>query len=199
MKNILHIISSPRGEASYSNQLGSVIITKLLAAHPGSQVKKLDLAEDHYPHIGIREITSFFTPTDAKTSEHLEAARNSDEAIADLMAADIIVIGIPLYNFNMPSTLKAWLDHIIRAGITFTYSAEGPEGLIKGKKVYVALASGGIYSEGPMKTLDFVPPYLTSVFGFIGLKDITVVRVEGTSIPGLQETALEKAVQSIAI
>ena len=109
------------------------------------------------------------------------------------MEADVLVIGVPMYNFSVPSTLKAWIDHIMRAGVTFKYDEKGPKGLVQGKKVYLAVASGGIYSEGPMKAYDFVTPYLQTVLGFIGLTDITIIRAEGTSIPDKKEFALETA------
>ena len=113
------------------------------------------------------------------------------------MDADIIVIGAPLYNFSIHSSLKAWIDHIVRAGITFKYDENGANGLVTGKKVYVAFSSGGIYSEGPWKPFDFVEPYLKHILGFIGLTDITIFRVEGTNIPVVQDTALEKGISSI--
>jgi FMN-dependent NADH-azoreductase len=115
------------------------------------------------------------------------------------MDADVIVIDAPLYNFSIPSALKAWVDHIARAGVTFKYDENGPEGLVKGKKVYVALASGGIYSDGPMKGYDFAAPYLKSVLGFMGMTDFTVFRVEGVSYPNLKDTALQTAVDSIVL
>lgn len=95
--------------------------------------------------------------------------------------------------------IKAWLDHIVRSGITFRYDANGPEGLVKGKKVYIAMASGSVYSEGPMQPYDFVAPYLKWILGFMGMTDVKVLRVEGTAIPGIQETALEKGLKSIVL
>ena len=197
--NILHIISSPRKAASLSIQLGNGIIDKLQAAHPGSTVQVRDLATQPFPHLEEAKLQSFFTPAESRTPEQHEAARHSDEAIAEIQAADIIVVGAPLYNFGIPSTLKAWVDHIVRAGITFRYVDNAPQGLVAGKKVYVALASGGIYSAGPSAGYDFVAPYLTAVFGFIGMTDVTVVRVEGSAIPGVQDTALEKGLASVHV
>jgi FMN-dependent NADH-azoreductase len=145
--NILHIISSPRKEASASIQLANGIIEKLQAAHPGSNVTVHDLASHPFPHLEEAKLQSFFTPAESRTPEQQAAAKHSDDAIQEIKDADVIVIGAPLYNFGIPSTLKAWVDHIARAGITFRYTATGPEGLITGKKVYVAMSSGGIYSE----------------------------------------------------
>jgi FMN-dependent NADH-azoreductase len=197
--NILHIISSPRKGESYSIKLGNGLVEKLQAANPGSTVKVHDLASKPFPHLEEAHLQSFFTPAEGRTPEQQEAIRHSDEAIAEIMAADTIVIGAPLYNFGIPSTLKAWIDHIARAGVTFRYTAAGPEGLVKGKKVYVAMSSGGVYSEGPSAGYDFVSPYLKAVLGFLGMTDVTVARVEGTAIPDLQATALEKGLASAGI
>jgi len=194
MKKILHIVSSPRGGASYSLQLGEAIIAKLLAAHPGSTVKTVDLVKQHWPHLEEAHLASFFTPADQHTADNREAIRHSEEAIRDIQDADIIVIGAPMYNFSIHSTLKAWIDHIVRSGVTFSYSDKGAEGLIKGKKVYVAESTGGVYSDGPMKQADFIEPYLRFILGFIGLTDVTFVRAEGFAIPGLKDSALEKAI-----
>jgi FMN-dependent NADH-azoreductase len=199
MKKILHIISSPRGAASMSIQLGNAIVNKLQTAIPGSTVKVTDLLKKNFPHLEEAHLASFFTPEEVRTPENLEAIKHSDESIQEIKDADIIVIGAPLYNFSIHSVLKAWVDHITRAGITFKYDENGPQGLIKNKKVYLAISSGGIYSEGPMKAMDFVEPYMRTILGFLGMTDITVFRVEGLSIPGVQEGALEKGINSIAI
>jgi FMN-dependent NADH-azoreductase len=168
-------------------------------AYPGSTVKETDLVNVHFPHLEEAHITSFFTPVENHTPENLAAAKHSDDAINDLKDADIIVIGAPMYNFSIHSALKAWVDHVVRKGITFKYDENGPEGLIKQKKVYVAITSGAVYSEGPMAAMDYVEPYLKTILGFIGLTDITIYRVEGTSIPGLQDNALEKGINSIQL
>jgi FMN-dependent NADH-azoreductase len=197
MKKILHIISSPRGEASLSIKLGNAIIEKIKAEYPGSTVKESNLVAKHFPHLEEAHLTSFFTPAESRTPANVAAVRHSDEAIQEIRDADILIIGAPLYNFSIHSSLKAWIDHIVRAGITFKYDENGPEGLLKGKKVYIALSSGGIYSDGPLKSLDFIEPYLKHILSFIGLTDITVFRVEGSAIPGIQDTALEKGISSI--
>ena len=199
MKNILHIISSPRGESSYSVRLGNAIIEKIENLYPGSETKVRNVAQENLPHLSSSHLESFFTPQDLWTEANKEMARESQEAVGEVKEADIIVIGVPLYNFGIPSTLKSWIDHIVRAGQTFQYGANGPVGLLNGKKVYVALASGGVYSNGPMQSFDSVTPYLKNVFSFIGITDFEVVRVEGTSMPGLAESALEIGISSIAI
>jgi FMN-dependent NADH-azoreductase len=197
--NILHIISSPRKGASASIQLANGIIEKLQAAHPGSNVTVHDLATNPFPHLEEAKLQSFFTPAESRTPEQQAAVKHSDDAIQEINDADILVIGAPLYNFGIPSTLKAWVDHIARAGITFRYTADGPEGLIKGKKVYVAMSSGGVYSEGPSAGYDFVAPYLKAVLGFLGMTDVTVIRAEGLAIPGVQDTAVQKGLDSVNI
>jgi FMN-dependent NADH-azoreductase len=194
---ILHLISSPRGEASFSTKLGNAIVEKLQAANPDHTLTIRNLAESPFPHLEEVHINSFFTPKENHTPEFTEAIKHSDEAIAQLKDADVLVIGVPLYNFGIPSTLKSWIDHIARAGQTFSYSENGPEGLVKNKKLYLAISSGGVYSEGPMKAYDFTESYLRSVLGFLGMTDVTVYRAEGLSIPDVKEVALDKAIESI--
>ncbi|MBC6610542.1 FMN-dependent NADH-azoreductase [Hymenobacter sp. BT507] len=197
--NILNIVSSPRGDQSFSIKLADGIISKLQEANPGSTITTRDLATNPFPHLEAAKLQSLFTPAPDRTPEQQAAAKHSDDAIAEVQAADVVVIGAPLYNFGIPSVLKAWVDHLCRAGITFKYVDGQPQGLIKGKKVYVAMSSGGIYSEGPAASYDFVAPYLQAVLGFLGMTDVTVVRVEGVSIPGVQDTALEKALATLQL
>ena len=199
MKKILHIISSPRGDTSLSIKLGNAVVEKIQTAYPGSTLKETNLVNQQFPHLEEAHIASFYTPAENRTPENLVAIKHSEDAISEIQDADIIVIGVPIYNFNIHSTLKAWIDHIVRRGVTFKYDENGPQGLLPGKKVYLALASGGVLSEGPMAGFDFAVPYLKHMLGFIGLTDITVFRVEGTSIPGIQDTALEKGLSSIQL
>ncbi|WP_316825074.1 FMN-dependent NADH-azoreductase [Pedobacter miscanthi] len=196
---ILHLISSPRGAASFSIKLGNAIVEKLQAVNPDSTLITHNLVESPFPHLEEVHINSFFTPLESHTPEFAEAIKHSNEAIAELKDADAIVIGAPMYNFGIHSSLKAWIDHIARAGQTFSYSEKGPEGLVKNKKVYLAISSGGVYSEGPMKPYDFTESYLRSVLGFLGMTDVTVYRAEGLNMPDLKEVALDKAIESIAI
>lgn len=196
---ILHLISSPRGQASFSIKLGNTIVEKLLNANPGSTVKTRNLVTTPFPHLGEVHLNSFFTPPQNHTPELTAAIAPSNEAIDELQDADVIVIGAPMYNFNIHSSLKAWVDHICRAGKTFSYSEAGPEGLVKGKKIYVAISSGGVYSEGQLKSIDFIEPYLHAMLSFLGMTDITFYRVEGVNMPALKDTAFEKAVSSIHI
>ena len=197
MKKILNIVTSVKGNESFSIKLSNAILEKVLSVYPDSSVHTHDLTKNPFPHLEESHFTAFYTPEELRTNEHKEAIRNSDQAIKEIMEADIIVIGVPLYNFGIPSTLKAWIDHIIRAGVTFSYANGFPEGLVINKKVYLAIASGGVYSDGPMKSYDFTEPFLRAVLGFIGMTDITTFRVEGTVMPELKEMALPKAIENV--
>ena len=196
---ILHLISSPRGAASFSIKLSNAIVEKLQAQNADNTVKVHSLVNTPFPHLEEAHLNSFFTPAESRSPEQAEAVKHSDEAIAELFDADAIVIGAPMYNFGIPSTLKAWIDHIARAGITFKYGENGPEGLVKNKKVYLAISTGGVYSEGPMKAYDFTEPYLRAVLGFLGMTDVTAFRVEGVNMPDLKDSALDKAIENISI
>ncbi|SDF52474.1 FMN-dependent NADH-azoreductase [Chitinophaga filiformis] len=199
MKRILHLISSIQGNESYSYKLSNAIVNKVIEKYPGSTVEEVNLNDQEIPHINPVILQSMFTPGDQLTEEGRESIRYSDEAVKQLMASDIIVIGAPLYNLTIPSTLKAWADHITRAGITFGYSENGPVGLVTGKKVYIAMSSGGIYSDGPSKGNDFVAPYLKAFLGLLSMTDVTVFRAEGVKLRGMKEQALEKGIASIYI
>jgi FMN-dependent NADH-azoreductase len=196
---ILQIITSARGAESFSTKLSQGIIDKLQAAHPGSTVVVRDLAKHPFPHLEEAHLQAYFAPAESRSPEQQEAVRHSDEAIAEVLAADVLVIGSPLYNFMITSSLKAWLDHLTRANVTFRYTPNGPEGLIKGKQVYLAVASGGVYSEGPMQPYEFATPYLRWMLGFLGMRDVTVARAEGVKLPELQATALQKGLESVTV
>ncbi|MBE9461375.1 FMN-dependent NADH-azoreductase [Dyadobacter subterraneus] len=199
MKRILHLMSSVQGNESYSIKLGHVIVEKIQDKYPGSTVEEVNLVDIKIPHLNADVLRTFFIPGDKLTTEEKESIRFSDEVVKQLLASDIIVIGAPLYNFTIHSSLKAWIDHITRAGITFGYGENGPIGKVIGKKVYVAMSSGGIFSEGPGKANDFVAPYLKSFLGFLGMTDLTVFRAEGLKVPGVKEHAMEKAINSVII
>lgn len=197
MKKILNIVTSVKGNESFSIKLSAAILEKLSSVYPNSEVHIRDLAKSPLPHLEETQFAAFQTPGEMRTDEHNEAIKQSDEAIKELMEADIIVIGVPLYNFGIPSTLKAWIDHIARAGVTFSYGTGAPKGLVINKKVYLAISSGGVYSEGPMKNYDFTESYLRAVLGFIGMTDVSVFRVEGIFVPELAATAMPKALERV--
>lgn len=191
MKKILHVISSPMGDQSTSIKLGNAVTDRLLEAFPGSSATTKDLNVNPYPHLYEEQVTAMRSPIELTTAQK-ELVKRSDEAIAELFDTDILVISLPLYNFGIPSSLKSWIDNITRAGHTFSYTAEGPNGLVKNKKAYIAIASGAVYSDGPYQDYDFAVPYLKAVLGFIGIVDVEVVRAEGLGISGLMETALDR-------
>jgi FMN-dependent NADH-azoreductase len=199
MKRILHLISSLQGSQSYSVKLGKAIVEKVQEKYPACVVEEVNLVDLEVPHLNPDILRSMFTPGDKLTAEEKESIRYSNEAVKQLQDADIIVIGAPLYNFTIHTALKAWIDHITRAGVTFGYGENGPIGLVTGKKVYVAMSSGGVFSEGPGKANDFVAPYLRAFLGFLGMTDLTVFRAEGLKVPGVKEFAMEKALESIVI
>jgi len=199
MKNILHLISSIQGVTSYSIKLGEAIVEQIQNKYPESRVETLNLVDMEIPHLTPEVLHAFFIPDDQLTETERKSVHLSNNLVKQLFAADIIVIGAPLINFTIPSSLKAWIDHITRAGITFGYGENGPIGLVTGKKVYVAMSSGGIYSEGPGKANDFVAPYLKAFLGFLGMTDFTVFRAEGLKVPGVKDYAFDKAINSIEI
>jgi len=199
MSKILSIISSPRGEASNSIKLANAIIDKIKQQDTAAAVEVKDLTKSPFPHLEEAHLNAFFTPVENHTAENAEAIRHSNEAIKQIFDADVIVIGAPMYNFSIPSVLKAWFDHIARAGITFKYTAEGPQGLITGKKAYIAVTTGGVYSSGDAAAYEFVTPYIKTILGFLGITDVTVVTAEGFAVADLQAAALDKAIDSIVL
>ena len=199
MKKILHIISSFNGDNSFSIKLGEEIIDKIKEAYPDSRLRVRNLAEEPFPHLRREVVDAFFTPTENRSPEQGELLRTSDEAVQEIFEADIIVIGAPMYNFTIPSSLKSWIDHIARAGVTFRYTKTGPEGLVKNKKVYIAMASGGIYSTDAMQSYDFVSPYLKSMLGFLGMTDVELVRAEGTAMNADKAKVIEDALDLVAV
>jgi len=181
MKNILLIQSSPRGGESFSHQVAQAVVNDLKARHPEAKIVLRDLAANPPPHVGLPFITGMYAPPEHRTPEQAEAIALSDALIDEFFAADTIVIGVPMHNFTLPSTLKAWIDHVARAGRTFNFGANGPEGLLKGKRVILVLARGGVYSSGPTKPLDYQEPYLRAVLGFLGITDVSAVHIEGAA------------------
>jgi FMN-dependent NADH-azoreductase len=176
MSNILVLNSSVSGEASISRLLVADAVTELSSRDPSAKIVFRDLAADPIPHLLPSTVAG--VRAQAASPAEQEARALSDKLIAELRAADTIVIGAPMYNFSVPTTLRSWFDHVLRAGETFRYSEAGPEGLLTGKKVIVVESRGGLYSEGPAQALDFQEPYLRQLLGFIGLTDVTFIRAE---------------------
>ena len=195
-QKILRIITSTNGDTSFSNQLSNAIIEKL-AIQTETEVQTLDLTKTPLPYLTNSHISAVYVPAETHTEDQSNALKHSDAAIKTLLESDVIVIGVPLYNFGIPAVLKGWIDQIARAGKTFSYGAEGPKGLVTDKKVYLSIASGAIFSEGPYKSYDFSESYLRTVLAFLGMTDVTTFRVEGTAIPDFAENALPKALSSV--
>lgn len=195
---LLHIDSSIFGDESASRQLTATIVSSLTKADPSAEVTYYDLATEPIGHLTGAEFAVFrgAEPQDAATKQ--DAARNA-RMLDDFLAADVIVIGAPMYNFSLPSQLKAWLDRLAVAGKTFRYTATGVEGLVKGKRVIVASSRGGFYSEGhPAAFLDHQESYLKGLFGFIGVTDIAFIRAEGLGIsPESRKAAMDAATAEI--
>src|SRR5882762_11808554 len=179
MKDILLVLSSPRGWNSHSHQFASHIVDDLKARHPGAKVVVRDVAKEPLPHVGEAFGTGRVLPVEKRSPAEAKALALSDALVDELAAADVVVLAVPMYNFGLPSSLKAWIDHIVRPGRTFSYSEKGPQGLVTGKKAVFVFARGGLYSDGPMQAFDFQEPYLRAALGFVGIADVEVVRVEG--------------------
>lgn len=174
MTNILRVESSIKGEASVSRRLTDRITARLEAANPGASVTLRDLSKG-VPQIDGAWIGAVFTPAEARNADQAKIAAYSDALLAEVRAADILVIALPVYNFGVPAPLKAWIDHLARKGETFTYTAAGPEGLLKGKRAIVALSSDGtkIGSE-----IDFASGYIRHMLGFFGITDVEFVAAD---------------------
>jgi FMN-dependent NADH-azoreductase len=194
MTNILYLTSSPRGGASYSSRVAARVLEELRRVHPQAGVTVRDLARDPVAHIDEDFVTGIFVPADRLNAEQRGRLAQSDALIDELLAADIVVIAVAMINFGIPSTLKAWIDHVTRAGRTFQYGESGPRGLVTGKRVILIEAKGGIYSEGPRRELDHVTPYLLQLLAFLGMTDVKVIGIEGTALgPEAAEQAVESA------
>jgi FMN-dependent NADH-azoreductase len=190
--NILHVTSSARGNASYSNRVAGQLIGELSARNFGAAVAVRDLARDPLPHIDDDFVAATKSPDGPQTERQRALLAQSDALVDELLSADVVVIAAPMINFTIPSNLKTWIDYVARAGRTFSYSEKGPQGLVTGKQVILVVARGGVYANNP--ALDFQVPYLRSVLGFLGMSEVDVVEVEGTAFgPEAAEKAVEAA------
>lgn len=200
MANLLFVSSSLFGEASQSGKIATEFVDRWSVAHASTNVIRRVLSADSIPHLTLATFTAAATPADKRSAAETESAAFADTLIGELEAADVVVIAAPMYNLSIPSTLKAWIDHVARAGRTFRYSAAGPEGLLKGKKVFIVTGRGGIYSgDSPAKGFDFQEPYLRAALGLLGLTDISFIHVEGVAMgPDGLTTAQTRARTAIA-
>ena len=192
--NILHVDASASDAASsHSRRLSAELVAKLKAANPGAVVVYRDVAADPLPHVDMT-IRQAWLPEGEKDSSLTATAARSKVLVDELKAADVVVIGSPMYNFTVPSTLKAWIDHVSIAGQTFQYTQTGPKGLLTGK-AYLALSSGGVYSQGPFAAVEHLATYLAAILGFLGIGDVQVVRAEGIAYGPEQDKAAMTAAQ----
>ncbi|MGF1624681.1 MAG: FMN-dependent NADH-azoreductase [Alphaproteobacteria bacterium] len=199
MTNLLLVISSPRNGASLSSKVARELVDKLLAAHPGATLTVRDLAAEPLPHIGDDYVAGRNLPADQRSPAQAEAVAIADRLTEELQAADVVVLASAMINFGISSTLKSWFDYLLRAGITFSYGADGAKGLVTGKKAYLVAARGGIYSEGPTKAIDFQEPYVRHLLGFMGITDVETVLVEGAALgPEAAERSLTTALDHVA-
>jgi FMN-dependent NADH-azoreductase len=190
--NILHIVSSPRGSASYSNRVAARALDELRTRDPGASVTTRDLARDPLPHIDEDFVAATRSAEGPQTETQRAQLALSNTLVDELLAADVVVIATPMINFTIPSNLKTWVDYVARAGRTFSYSEAGPKGLVTGKQVILVAARGGVYAGNP--ALDFQVPYLKGVLAFLGMTDVEVLEVEGTAYgPEIAEKAVEAA------
>ena len=202
MNQILIVESSPRGTESASRKLTDKLRARLETRYPEATIIERDLVKDNVPHLDQLTLKAISTKDPVAAKSLREAASLSDQLIDELMMSDLLVVASPMWNFGIPSSLKAWIDHVVRAGKTFNYAGAGEEGLAKGKRAILVLASGGVFSEGPWTSWDTVEPYLRQILGFIGIDDVQTVRAEGMNIPLLAIYAVpngEKAVEALAI
>lgn len=190
MQNVLLVTSSPRGEASLSTQFA----TELADALGGNRTVR-ELWRETLAPIGPDFLQALFTPADSRTPEQDALLAPSDQAVAELQRADVIVVGAGMINFGMPAQLKTWIDLITRAGLTFSYNETGPQGLLTGKRLVLVLASKGVYTTGPMQAWDHLEPALRTNLGFLGLTDVETVRIEGV---GSGEEATAQALTAAA-
>ena len=192
--NILQINSSARADGSHSTRLANTLVERVQASllHPeAATITVRDLGRTPHPELNETALQALFTPAELRTPEQAARVALDDALIAELQAADVVVLGVPMYNFGVPASLKNWIDAISRAKVTFQYTANGPEGLLKGKKVYVALTRGGQYRNTPS---DSQVPYLKTVLSFLGMSDLQFVYAEGLAMgPDAEQQALASA------
>ncbi|MFV3089067.1 FMN-dependent NADH-azoreductase [Ectopseudomonas mendocina] len=179
MSRILVIESSARQQGSVSRELTQQFIANWQAAHPADQVQVRDLAAEPVPHLDATLLGGWMTPSEQQSDAEKAALARSNQLTDELLAADVLVLAAPMYNFAIPSTLKAWLDHVLRAGVTFKYTETGPQGLLTGKRAFVLTARGGIYAGSG---LDHQEPYLRQALAFIGIHDVQFIHAEGLNL-----------------
>ncbi|MDD2060894.1 FMN-dependent NADH-azoreductase [Pseudomonas sp. GD03860] len=196
MSRVLVIESSARQQDSISRQLTRDFVSQWQAVNPTDSITLRDLAVNPVPHLDANLLGGWMKPEDQRNGDELQALARSNELTDEVLAADVLVLAAPMYNFTIPSTLKAWLDHVLRAGITFKYTETGPQGLLTGKKAYILTARGGIHAGA---SSDHQEPYLRQVMAFIGIHDVTFIHAEGLNLGGdFHEKGLNQAKAQLA-
>jgi FMN-dependent NADH-azoreductase len=184
MQTILRVDASSRASGSQSRTLGDYFESVWLNRNPRDRIVRRDLAADAIPHIGSQTIAGFYTPAEQHNGELRRATALSDRLIGELRSADILLLTTPIYNFSIPSALKAWIDQIVRIGHTFSFDGKSFAGLVTGKRAYVicAYGAGGYLGNGPLAAYDYLKPYLTLLLGFLGIQDVKFFAVEATTM-----------------
>lgn len=193
MATLLQINSSLFGNNGNSSLLSQEFVQHWKAQNPTGEVVLRDFAKEDIPHLDAARVQALFTPAENRTPEQQAVVDYSDKIIAEINAADVIVIGVPLYNFGIPSTLKAYFDHIARAGVTFKYTETGPVGLLENKPVYIIATRGGVHKGQPTDTQS---QFLSNFLGFVGLKDVHFIYAEGLNM-AQKELAFDEAKKAI--
>ncbi|WP_417836140.1 FMN-dependent NADH-azoreductase [Thalassospira tepidiphila] len=192
MTKVLHVSASVNGENSNSRQIALKLIDRIKAADSSATVIERDTNEALVSAITGETVGAFYTPAEDRSDAQKEIIAASDKMVAEILDADVLVIGAPMYNFSIPSTLKAWVDLIARVGVTFKYTENGAVGLVEGKKAYIVAATGGVPVNSPV---DFATPYLKQVLAFIGITDVEVVEASGFAVNA--EEAMAKAIANV--
>ncbi len=196
MKRILFIHSSLFGDDSAGTRIARSLVERLVAENPGSTVSRIDLAQDALPHLDAEEFNSWTVPAEQRDEAQQALAARSDALIEQLLAHDTLVLAVPMYNLGIPSTLKAWIDRVVRAGKTFTYTSDGPQGLAGGMQAYLVLTRGGSYAG---TALDTQTPYLESVLGLIGMDSVQTIYAESLNQGGgARENSVDGAMARVA-
>jgi FMN-dependent NADH-azoreductase len=183
MTRILRLDASPRRDGAHSRELANMFISEWLAHEPDAEIMQRDLAGVPVPHIANETIQGYYTPAEQMTPALKEATALSDLLISEVVDADVLLIATPMYNFSVPSALKAWIDQVVRIGHTFSYDGKGFAGLLPGRRAFIMVAygAGGYLDGGPFAAADFLQPYLRFLLGFLGISDVTFVAIEHTT------------------
>jgi len=190
MTKLIVVETSPRGDHSISRNMTRRFVADWQTTHPDGAVLERDLAETELPFVNAAWLQAYFTPAEQHSSAMEETLRVSDELVAEILDADHILIATPVYNYNIPASLKAWVDHIVRKGLTLGFDGKG---LVTGKTATVLIASGGVYTEGsPVRDRDIATQYLRLILGVIGITDVTVVSGGGAKAVDMRETTMDE-------